>query len=38
MCKRAEDSDAADLAGTLYMYMGDIPSAAPMLPVLCSYY
>ena len=33
-CQRAEDTDAPELARTLYMYMADIPLAAPMLPLL----
>ena len=33
-CKRAEDTDASEMARTLYMYMADIPSATPMLPLL----
>ena len=33
-CKRAEDTHASEMARTLYMFMGDIPSAAPMLPLL----
>ena len=33
-CKKAEDTDASEMARTLYMYMADIPSATPMLPLL----
>ena len=33
-CKKAEAMDASEMARTLYMYMADIPSATPMLPLL----
>ena len=33
-CKRAEDTDASQMARTLYMYKADIPSPTPMLPLL----
>ena len=33
-CKKATGTDASEMARTLYMYMADIPSATPMLPLL----